>query len=108
MVSIPYLLYLTFQKGYRNMNKIRLPFLSDLIKKNYKPDCHYCRETLEKIHNINDKKLGSYHSIIVIKPDYNASGIITHYHIVDYDNPKQLKEDIDFEIYKYECALKND
>ena len=81
-----------------------LPFLSDLIKKSYKPACSYCQEVIDKIHERKGKQLKSYDSLIVIEPDYNCSGIITHYHIIDYENPEQLKEKIDFMIWKYNEA----
>jgi len=85
------------------MTTYKLPFLTDLIKK-YKPSCNYCQETINKIHSDN---LNSYDTIIVIKPDYNCSGIITHYHIIDFKNPLQLKEKIDFMIYCYQEAIKD-
>jgi len=84
------------------MRKYKLPFLQDLIKK-YKPDCEYCNETIQKIHSDNL----NYDSIILIKPDYNCSGIVTHYHIIDFDNPEQLKKKIDFMIFCYKEALKD-
>jgi len=82
--------------------EMKLPDIKDLIKKSYKPDCNYCQETINKIH---EDKLDSYHSLILIKPDYNSCGIITHYHIVDFKNPEELKDKIDFMIWCYHQAV---
>jgi len=40
--------------------------------------CNYCKEEINKIES-NKLKYGE---IIIIKPDYNGSGYITHYHIL--------------------------
>lgn len=62
-------------------------YLTDLkdnrinIKMEGDKDCKQCRKSIKEI-----QKMSMRNKIIVIRPDYNCSGILTHYHIVFCDD----------------------
>ena len=64
--------------------------MKNIIKFNLDPDCDNCKKGVAKLAKIQARHIGAYGSMqangkrfsaIKIIPDFNSSGILTHYHI---------------------------